>query len=68
MTRRPRMQDDLFELFEDKKEHNNQSIGEVLLNEFPELEKELEEKKEKQDQELFSEEEIETDLMDGGLL
>lgn len=67
MTRRPRMQDDLFELFQDKKEHDNQSIGEVLLNEFPELEEELEQKKQ-ENQELFSEEELETDLMDGGLL
>jgi len=45
MTRRPRMPDDLFEVLEEKKDHRNQSIGEVLLKEFPELEDELDQDK-----------------------
>lgn len=55
------MPDDLFELFEDKKEHRNQGIGEVLLDEFPELEEELKERERKQ-----REDELDTDLFEGG--
>jgi hypothetical protein len=57
MTRRPRMPDDLMELFMDKKEHKNQNIGDILLQEFPELEDELEERENKGS---------ETDLFEGG--
>jgi len=42
MTRRPRMPDELVELFEEKKEHRNQNIGDILLDEFPSLAEELE--------------------------
>lgn len=63
MTRRPRMEDNLFELLEDKKEHRNQSIGEVLMQEFPELEEQLEKTK---DEELFEEEK--DSMLSGGLL
>jgi len=63
MTRRPRMEDNLFELLEDKKEHRNQSIGEVLMQEFPELAEELEKTK---DEELFEEEK--DSMLSGGLL
>jgi len=63
MTRRPRMNDNLFELLEDKKENKNQSIGEVLMQEFPELEEQLEKTK---DEELFEEEK--DSMLSGGLL
>lgn len=49
MTRRPRIPDDLMELFEEKKEHKNQSIGDILLDEFPELEDELKERNKDED-------------------
>jgi len=52
MTRRPRLPDELMELFEEKKDHKNQSIGDILLDEFPELEDELKER-EKEDDSLF---------------
>lgn len=59
MTRRPRLPDELVELFEEKKEHRNQNIGDILLKEFPELEDELKERKqEKQKNDI----ELETDL------
>ena len=48
MTRRPRLPDELVELFEEKKEHKNQNIGDILLDEFPELEDELQERKQKE--------------------
>lgn len=64
MTRRPRMEDNLFELLEDKKEHRNQSIGEVLIQEFPELEEQLE--KNDKDEKLFEEEK--DSMLSGGLL
>lgn len=57
------MEDNLFELLEDKKEHRNQSIGEVLMQEFPELEEQLEKTK---DEELFEEEK--DSMLSGGLL
>jgi len=52
MTRRPRLPDELVELFEEKKEHKNQNIGDIMLEEFPELEDELE-KREKDKDSLF---------------
>jgi len=61
MTKRPRMPDDLVELFEDKKEHRNQNIGEVLIQEFPELEDELKERE--QDK---KKEDLDTELFEGG--
>lgn len=61
MTRRPRLDDKLFELFESKKKHRNQSIGDVLLDEFPELEDELEKRERKQ-----KEDELNSDLFEGG--
>jgi len=64
MTKRPRMPDEVFELFEDKKENDKENIGDVILREFPELEKELEDKQE--NEKVFQEEE--TDLFDGDLL
>lgn len=58
------MPDELVELFEEKKEHRNQSIGEIMLDEFPSLEDELKERKQKQ-----KEEKLDTDLFEGeGLL
>lgn len=42
MTRRPRLDDDLFEALEDKKENPNENIGDVLTREFPEIEQLLE--------------------------
>jgi len=53
MTRRPRLPDELMELFEEKKEHKNQSIGDVLLDEFPELEDELQERNKEEKGSLF---------------
>ena len=64
MVRRPRMQDEVFELFEDKKENDKENIGDVILREFPELEEEIEDK---QEEKLF-EEEKGSDLFDGDLL
>lgn len=61
MTRRPRLPDELVELFEDKKEHKNQNIGDIILDEFPELEDELQERKKSQEKS-----DLDTDLFDGG--
>ena len=61
MTRRPRMPDELVELFEEKKEHKNQNIGDILLEEFPELEDELKQRKNNK-----KEEELDKDLFEGG--
>lgn len=66
MVRRPRMPDEIFELFEDKKESDKENIADVMLREFPELEKELEDRK-KQEEKLF-EDKDDNDLFDGGLL
>lgn len=56
MSRRPRLPDELVELFEEKKEHKNQNIGDILLDEFPELEEELKQRKKKEepDDDLFT--------------
>jgi hypothetical protein len=61
MTRRPRLPDELVELFESKKEHKNQNIGDIILDEFPELEDELQERKKSQEKS-----DLDTDLFDGG--
>lgn len=53
MTRRPRMDDDLFEFLDEKKEHPNQGIGEVLRKEYPEIEEELTEKEKDKKKESF---------------
>lgn len=66
MSGRPRIRDDLMELFQEKKEHRNQSIGDILLEEFPKLEKELEERKSRK---RNREKSLDTDLFEGeGLL
>lgn len=62
MTKRPRMPDELVELFEDKKEHRNQNIGEIMLEEFPELEDELKERESRKKKEN----ELDTELFEGG--
>jgi len=65
MTRRPRMRDDLFELFEEKKDHKNQGIDEILLEEFPELEDELKKRKQEKRENLFTDDDdslMDTDL------
>lgn len=62
MTRRPRMPDELVELFEDKKEHRNQNIGEIMLEEFPELEDELKERENRKKKET----DLDTELFEGG--
>jgi hypothetical protein len=61
MTRRPRLPDELVELFESKKDHKNQNIGDIILDEFPELEDELQERKKSQEKS-----DLDTDLFDGG--
>jgi len=61
MVRRPRMEDELFELFEDKKQNDKENIGDVILREFPEIEEELQEK-----EQVF--EENSEELFEGGLL
>jgi len=53
MTRRPRMDDDLFEFLDSKKEHPNQGIGEVLRNEYPEIEEALSEQKKGDEKDSF---------------
>jgi len=65
MVRRPRMQDEVFELFEEKKESDKENIGDVILREFPELEQEIEDK---QENEKVFQEEKSSDLFDGDLL
>jgi len=66
MSGRPRIRDDLMELFQEKKEHRNQSFGDILLQEFPKLEKELEERNSR---EKNREKSLDTDLFEGeGLL
>jgi hypothetical protein len=62
MTKRPRMPDELVELFEDKKEHRNQNIGEVMLEEFPELEDELKKRENRKKKET----DLDTELFEGG--
>lgn len=47
------MSDELFKVLEEKKEHPNQSIDDVLINDFPELEDEINEKK--GEEEIFEE-------------
>lgn len=59
------MQDEVFELFEDKKESDKENIGDVILREFPELEQEIEDK---QENEKVFQEEKSSDLFDGDLL
>jgi len=61
------MDDDLFEVLEEKKSHPNENIGEVMKEEFPELKKELEEKKQGKEQ-LFEEEENGSDWLEDDLL
>jgi len=61
MVRRPRMEDELFELFEDKKQNDKENIGDVIIREFPEIEEELQEK-----EQVF--EENSEELFEGGLL
>jgi len=61
MVRRPRMEDELFELFEDKKQNDKENIGDVIIREFPEIEEELQEK-----EQVFEEDSKE--LFEGGLL
>lgn len=58
------MPDEVFELFEDKKESDKENIGDVILREFPQLEEELQQRQEKET--VFEEED--TDLFDGNLL
>lgn len=65
MVRRPRMPDEVFELFQDKKESDKENIGDVILREFPELEQEIEDK---QENEKVFQEEKGSDLFDGDLL
>ena len=55
------MEDELFELFEDKKQNDKENIGDVILREFPEIEEELQEK-----EQVF--EENSEELFEGGLL
>lgn len=47
------MDDDLFEFLDEKKEHPNQGIGEVLRKEYPEIEEELTEKEKDKKKESF---------------
>jgi len=53
MTRRPRFPDELFEFLDDKRKHKNQNLGDVLVEEFPEIEDELEKNKRSKEESLF---------------
>jgi len=61
--KRPRLPDELVEFFEEKKEHPNQNLGEIMIEEFPELEEEIED----DSGSLFEDKTGEEDLFDGDL-